>query len=89
MLSLNYLFIKHLPFHICSYTTDVCQHPTIDISQNITKKLVVYFGDLHLQYTYCLQGDLNLQGKKAVFLTVHDLGCNRKYCIASFICVVL
>ncbi|XP_069677820.1 uncharacterized protein ZK1073.1 isoform X2 [Periplaneta americana] len=29
-------------------------------------------GDLQVY----VQGDLNLQGKKAVFLTVHDLGCN-------------
>ncbi|KDR23936.1 uncharacterized protein ZK1073.1 isoform X2 [Zootermopsis nevadensis] len=29
-------------------------------------------GDLHVH----VQGDLNQQGKKAVFLTVHDLGCN-------------
>lgn len=27
----------------------------------------------------CLQGDLSQQEKRAVFLTVHDLGCNRKF----------
>lgn len=26
-----------------------------------------------------LQGDLSQQEKRAVFITVHDLGCNRKY----------
>lgn len=28
----------------------------------------------------CFQGDLTQQEKRAVFMTVHDLGCNRKYC---------
>lgn len=26
-----------------------------------------------------MQGDLSQQDKRAVFMTVHDLGCNRKY----------
>lgn len=40
----------------------------------LTKYMVTteHSGDLNVY----VQGDLNLQAKKAVFLTVHDLGCN-------------
>lgn len=34
--------------------------------------------------TVHVQGDLSQQEKRAVFLTVHDLGCNRKLCFSGF-----
>lgn len=32
----------------------------------------------NLTASHILQGDLSQQSKRAVFMTVHDLGCNRK-----------
>lgn len=49
---------------------------SFDLEYYIDRCWPIFFAALNV---WCLQGDISQQDKRATFLTVHDLGCNRKY----------